>query len=144
MAFVNRKLEENEIREYVLKWPDEGQTYRCPGATIDDQNDVRLFFYGNGPANKREPSDYYQFVFDYKGEVYFIELRRELLNKNDVHWYFGSHLGKNKLNSEQLQSLREAMKVYALEGFVVGRAERKQKDPTYIAPNEKVTVHIEF
>ena len=144
MAFVNRKLEENEIREYVLKWPDEGQTYRCPGATIDDQNDVRLFFYGNGPANKREPSDYYQFVFDYKGEVYFIELRRELLNKNDVHWYFGSHLGKNKLNSEQLQSLREAMKVYAYEGFSMYDWVGKQKDPSYISLNEEGNVYVEF
>ena len=146
MAFVNRKLEENEIREYVLKWPREGVKARRNGGTIDDENNVRLFCYGNGETNKREPSDYYQFVFDYKGKVYFIELRRKLAVGDVVFWEDGGRYDwtVNRLTEEQKQSLREAMKVYAYEGFDIGEWVRKQKYPNYVCSNDGVTVIIEF
>ena len=143
MAFVNRILGKEEIREYTVNIMGRKVTGKIDSGTIDSENDARLFCYANGTLNKKEPCDIYSFIFDYKGKVFYLDLRRRL-KENDVYWYLEYPSDIKKFNSEQIQILREAMKVYALEGFVVGRAERKQKDPTYIAPNEKVTVHIEF
>ena len=101
MGFVNRKLEENEIREYVLSHPKYGKKMAYRGGTIDEENDVRLFCYGNGPI--MEPSDIFSFVFDYKGKVFYIDLKKEI-SGNDVHWYLACDV--SRFNSTQLQSLR--------------------------------------
>ncbi len=134
MGFVNRMLEENERREYVLSYPYEGDRGAFIGGTIDDENDVRLFNYANGPSGKREPCDIYSFVFDYKGKVYYVHLRQEVPCGNDVHWYSACDL--SGFNSEQLQSLRDAMKVYAYEGYHI--------HDMFKELNEKSTVYIEF
>ena len=142
MGFVNRKLEENEIREYVLDYPRKGKKAKFVGGTIDTENDVRLFYYANGPIGKMEPCDIYSFVFDYKGKVFFINLKEKLLIKNDVHWYLACDV--SHFNSEQLQSLREAMKVYAYEGFNIREWNMLMKDSSYITRNDKSNVFIEF
>ncbi len=77
MGFVNRMLEENEIKEYVLEYPGKGNKAKAIGGTIDKENDVKLFCYANGPSGKREPSDIYSFIFDYKGKVYYVHLRKK-------------------------------------------------------------------
>ncbi len=139
MGFVNRKLEENEVREYVLGYPDDGKRMAYRGGTIDTENDVRLFCYANGPI--MEPSDIYSFIFDYKGKIFYIDLRQEL-SGNDVHWYLDCDI--SHFNSEQLQSLREAMKVYAYEGFEKCEWSSSIKDPSYITMNDKSNVFVEF
>ena len=141
MGFVNRKLEENEVREYVLSYPMKGKKAKSIGATIDAENDVRILCYANGPIGKMEPSDIYSFVFDYKGKVFYIDLRQEICG-NDVHWYLACDV--SHFNNEQLQSLREAMKVYAYEGFDIWVWNRSIKDPSYISMNDKSNVFVEF
>ncbi|MGN0319055.1 MAG: hypothetical protein ACI4E1_14080 [Lachnospira sp.] len=141
MGFVNRKLEEDERREYVLDYPMKGKKAKSIGATIDAENDVRILCYANGPIGKREPCDIYSFIFDYKGNVYYVDLRQEICG-NDVHWYSACNV--SRFNSEQLQSLREAMKVYAYEGFDIWVWNRSIKDPSYITMNDKSNVFVEF
>ena len=131
MGFVNRRLDENEVREYILEYPRNGEKVRYKGGTIDTENDVRLFCYANGPI--MEPSDIYSFIFDYKRKVFFINLRQEL-SRNDVHWYSWS--GQVNLNEEQLQSLRKAIKVYAYDGFSVRVSAMEMNDSS--------NVYVEF
>ncbi|MGN0317083.1 MAG: hypothetical protein ACI4E1_04010 [Lachnospira sp.] len=133
MGFVNRKLEEDEIREYVLAYPRKGVKAAFRGGTIDTENDVRLFCYANGPKGKMEPCDIYSFVFDYKGKVYYINLRKKT-SEHVVHWYSACDLVH--FNSEQLHSLREAIKVYAYLGYSIHNS--------FMEINDSVNVNIEF
>ena len=111
MGFVNCALEESERRTY--RTPRMSQDMVFGGGTIDRENDVRLFCYANGPV--REPSDIYSFVFDYKGEVFDIEFVKHWLKHDAVRWI---KLHSNKeLSEEKLESLREAMKVFAVIGY---------------------------
>ena len=141
MAFVNRKLEENEIREYKLHYPE--RIGHPKSATIDAESDIRLFCYALDSMYRREPSDIFYFIFDYKGKVFYLDLRRGL-KENDVYWYLEYPSDIKKFNSEQLQSLREAMKVYGYRGFNIYDWVGKQKDPSYISLNEEGNVYIEF
>ena len=111
MGFVNCALEESERRTY--RTPSMRQDMVFWGGTIDRENDVRLFCYANGPV--REPSDIYSFVFDYKGEVFDIDFGQNWPKHDTVRW-IKLHTNK-KLNEEQLESLREAMKVFAVIGY---------------------------
>ena len=131
MGFVNRKLEENEVREYVLSHPKYGKKMAYRGGTIDAENDVRLFCYGNGPI--MEPSDIFSFIFDYKGKVYYVDLKKKI-SEHVVHWYLACDI--SHFNSEQLQSLREAMKVYAYLGYNI--------HDSLMEINDLVDVCIEF
>ncbi len=111
MGFVNCALEESERRSYRTSRMN--KTMAFGGGTIDRENDVRLFCYANGPV--REPSDVYSFVFDYKGEVFDIDFVKCWIKHNTIQW---TKLPTNKkLNEEQLESLREAMKVFAVIGY---------------------------
>ena len=111
MGFVNCALEESERRTY--RTPGMRKDMVFWGGTIDRENDVRLFCYANGPV--MEPSDVYSFVFDYKGEVFDINFYQSWLNHDTVDWKI---MSTNKdLNKEQLESLREAMKVFAVIGY---------------------------
>ena len=139
MGFVNRKLEENEVREYVLSHPKYGKKMAYRGGTIDAENDVRLFCYGNGPI--MEPSDIFSFIFDYKGKVYYVDLKKKI-SEHVVHWYLACDI--SHFNSEQLQSLREAMRVYAYEGFNLREWMRSINDSSYITMNDRSNVYIEF
>ena len=111
MGFVNCALEESERRSYRTSRMRQDMAFL--GGTIDRENDVRLFCYANGPV--REPSDVYSFVFDYKGEVFDIDFVKCWIKDNTIQW---TKLPTNKkLNEEQLESLREAMKVFAVIGY---------------------------
>ena len=111
MGFVNCALEESERRTY--RTPGMRKDMVFWGGTIDRENDVRLFCYANGPV--MEPSDIYSFLFDYKGEVFDIDFYQSWLNHDTVDWRM---MYTNKeLNEEQLESLREAMKVFAFIGY---------------------------
>ena len=111
MGFVNCALEESERRSYRTSRMNKAMAFG--GGTIDRENDVRLFCYANGPV--REPSDIYSFVFDYKGEVFDIDFVKCWIKHNTIQW---TKLPANKkLNEEQLESLREAMKVFAVIGY---------------------------
>ena len=111
MGFVNCALEESERRAYRTSRMRQDMAFL--GGTIDRENDVRLFCYANGPV--REPSDVYSFVFDYKGEVFDIDFVKCWIKHNTIQW---TKLPTNKkLNEEQLESLREAMKVFAVIGY---------------------------
>ena len=111
MGFVNCALEEREERTYKTSRMYEERIFG--GGTIDRENDVRLFCYANGPV--REPSDVYSFVFDYKGEVFDVDFVQDWPKHDTVRW-IKVYSNKN-LNEEQLKSLREAMKVYAYNGY---------------------------
>ena len=111
MGFVNCALEESERRTY--RTPRMSQDMVFGGGTIDRENDVRLFCYANGPV--REPSDIYSFIFDYKGEIFDVDFYQSWLNHDTIDWRM---MYTNKeLNEEQLESLREAMKVFAFIGY---------------------------
>ena len=110
MGFVNCALEESERRTY--RTPRMRKDMVFWGGTIDRENDVRLFCYANGPV--REPSDVYSFVFDYKGEVFDIDFVQYWPKHDTIQWILHA---KKKLNEEQLESLREAMKVFAVIGY---------------------------
>lgn len=65
MPFLNCELNQNEFREYDPGYPFVGKAFIPYGGTIYRENDLKLFKYGNGPL--REPSNDFQFIFDYKG-----------------------------------------------------------------------------
>ena len=111
MGFVNCALEESERRTY--RTPGMRKDMVFWGGTIDRENDVRLFCYANGPV--MEPSDIYSFLFDYKGEVFDIDFYQSWLNHDTVDWKI--KYSDKDLNKEQLESLREAMKVFAVIGY---------------------------
>ena len=111
MGFVNCALEESERRTYETSRMNKAMAFG--GGTIDLENDVRLFCYANGPV--REPSDIYSFVFDYRGEVFDIDFYQSWLNHDTVDWKI--KYSDKDLNKEQLESLREAMKVFAVIGY---------------------------
>ena len=111
MGFVNCALEESERRSYETSRMDKAMAFG--GGTIDRENDVRLFCYANGPV--MEPSDVYSFVFDYKGEVFDIDFYQSWLNHDTVDWKI--KYSDKDLNKEQLESLREAMRVFAVIGY---------------------------
>ena len=115
MGFVNCALEESERRAYRTSRMDKAMAFG--GGTIDRENDVRLFCYANGPV--REPSDIYSFIFDYKGEVFDIDFVKYWPKHDTVRWIKLRSI--KDLNEEQLESLREAMKVYADIGYDICR-----------------------
>jgi len=138
MGFVNSKLKPDEIREYVCGWPREGEVISPGGCTIDRDNDIRLMQYANG-AYTGEPCDDYQFVFDYKGKISCVNLKRTLRG-NDVHWYLlakwsSDHRDYSNEN-DVMNKLREAVRAFAYCGFINMKMKHN--------PNEDAIVYIEF
>lgn len=135
MAFKNCKLSDDELRKYEPGYPWLQKEFIPTGGTIDRENDIRLFKYGNGPV--REPSDLYQFIFDYKGTPLKVQLRQELKG-NDVYWRNCQIECVNDFKydyDEVKQVLRDAMKVYAYVGFTL---------PQLMKKNDQLPIHIEF
>lgn len=135
MAFENCRLNEDEKRSYNPGYPWQEWLHGefMPDAgTIDRENDIRLFKYGNGPVD--EPSDLYQFIFDYKGIPLKVQFQ-QVLKDWDVYWY-GGYIEPNKVFpydiKDVMQALRDAMMVYAYRGY------------DFMEMNKKVTVHIDF
>ncbi len=132
MAFVNDKLRDEERKEYKIPYTEKVKAF-C-GGTIDRENDIKLFYLSkylsNGPV--MEPSDKYKFLFDYKGDVKFPTLK-QIVKGNDISWYLVYSDGLND-NPDALQALREALIVYAANGY----------QDRYIGFNDKVTTYIMF
>lgn len=135
MAFENCRLSDDELRKYDPGYPWQEWLHGefMPGAgTIDRENDIRLFKYGNGPVD--EPSDLFQFIFDYKGIPLKVESKK-VLGEHDVYWR-GCSIERVKdfpYDYEDVkQALRDAMTVYAFDGY------------HFKEENEEMTVHIEF
>lgn len=135
MAFENCELNENELRSYIPGYPWQswlhGEFMPSVG-TIDRENDIRLLKYGNGLVD--EPSDLFQFVFDYKGFPLRVESKK-VLGEHDVYWCGCSieHVKDFPYDYEEVkQALRDAMTVYAFGGY------------HFKEENEEMTVHIEF
>lgn len=138
MAFENCRLNDDEKRSYDPGYPWQEWLHGefMPGVgTIDRENDIRLFKYGNGPVD--EPSDLFQFIFDYKGFPLRVQFR-QAVKKDDVYW---CDCGIERVKDfpydyeDVKQSLRDAMKVYAFIGY---------SSSTVMKINEKTIVHIEF
>lgn len=102
MAFVNRELQEEEQREYKLKekvrgFKDYNYIAKFDGGTIDDENDIRMFIYGEprrleGRSIREidaweDPTDYFtRFgILDFKGEVLYFTAIIEVVDY-DVKW----------------------------------------------------------
>ena len=111
MAFQIYKLNEVERREYILTlWP------RLGGGIIDCENDIRLFYYGNG--SYREASNEYQFIFDYKGIAMNVNVRL-VYDGDDAHYSLIELKGNVNFNSDEIMpSLREAIKAYGNRRFL--------------------------
>ena len=114
MGFVNSRLSEDEMKEYDI--PRYGKV-KFGGGTIDREKGIRLFDYANGPV--REPSDLFDFVFDWDGCVIFVGLKQKLEN-GIVSWsldYIKIPENAKMERSEVIEELRQAMKVYGYEGY---------------------------
>lgn len=126
MTFVNDKLRDEERKEYSIPYTRKTKTFY--GGTIDRENDIKLFYLSNGPV--MEPSDKFTFVFDYKGIVKYPTLVRSEKD-NDICWYLYNSDGLQD-NPDALQALREALIVYAADGY------------PDIGLNDRVTVYTKF
>ena len=111
MAFKIYKLNEEERREYILTlWPRFGERFKPNGGIIDFENDIRLFYYGNG--SYMEASDEYQFVFDYKGIAINVNIRLNY-DGDDAHYSLIELKGNVNYNIDEIMPpLREAIRAY--------------------------------
>ena len=139
MAFKNCMLDESEGRVYELRYPYTGEKVNYECGTFDLENDIRLVCYANGSI--MEPSDIYSFIYDYKGSIFYLNFRQELKN-NDVYWYLESSV--SYMSEDQIEKLREAMKVYGYWGFNLEEWLELRDDPTFVSINEKGNIYIEF
>lgn len=151
MGFENRPLEENEKKEYEITFPDEmkGEKIIFSGGTINTTDDVKLFCYANKSVGKvNRPDDWrlgiHYFLFDYKGKVIFIRLRRRYTSMGDVIWRFANIEEGKKLEKEEIESLKRAMKVYACKGYNRVDWNAKMKDTSYVSINEKTAIYVDF
>ena len=111
MAFRICTLDESEKREYTLTmFPRYGEKLRPNGGIIDSENDIRLFYYGNGPF--REPCSEFQFIFDYKGVAMNINIF-EKIKDNDIYYSIIEVKGNGQLSIDEIKpSLRDAIRIY--------------------------------
>lgn len=130
MNFKQYKLADEEKREYILGWPRTGEKWKPEDGIIDVENDVRLFSYGNGAV--REPSDEYQFIFDYKGKVFNIIIEEK--TENDFISY-SLNVDSNYSESSSefykdeniIEALREAVKIFGNRTFYIGGRDKSEK-----------------
>lgn len=114
MGYINDKFREDEVREYDI--PNYGKEKFYVG-TIDREKDIRLHEYRNGPVD--EPSDEFDFIFDYKGHVIFVCLVQSII-ANTVDWYLKSlEIPSNAAihRDEVIKELRAAVKTHGCMGY---------------------------
>ena len=111
MAFHFDKLSENEYRTYTLTmWPRSGEQFTPKGGIIDWDNNIRLFYYGNGPY--RSASNEYQFIFDFKGTVMNVNIGKKV-EENDLYYSLLQIDGADSINIEDIKPfLREALRLF--------------------------------
>ena len=118
MAFRICTLDESEKREYTLTmFPRYGEKLRPDGGIIDSENDIRLFYYGNGPF--REPCSEFQFIFDYKGVAMNINIFEKI--KESCSWIgeiysYPGELEQEALASEVFKALKGERQILKYEG----------------------------
>lgn len=108
MAFKFSELKEDEYRTYTLTmWPRAGETITPHGGIIDNENNIRLIYYGNGPY--REASKEYQFIFDYKGKAMNINIGEDIKG-NDIYYSLLEIKGNESIDVNIIKPfLREAI-----------------------------------
>ncbi len=114
MGYINDKFREDEVREYDI--PNYGKEKFYVG-TIDREKDIRLHEYRNGPVY--EPSNEFDFIFDYKGHVIFVCLVQSII-ANTVNWYLKSlEIPSNAAvhRDEVIKELRAAVKTHGYKGY---------------------------
>ena len=116
MAFQICKLDELEKREYTITmFPRFGEKLKPNGGIIDFENDIRLFYYGNGPYS--EPCNEYQFIFDYKGVAMNINISEKVI-KNDIYYSLLKVEGNGQLCIDEIKPfLRDAISIYGTNKY---------------------------
>ena len=116
MAFQICKLEETEKREYTLTmFPRCGEKLKPDGGIIDFENNIRLFYYGNGPY--RESCGEYQFIFDYKDTAMNINIGKKIA-ENDVYYSLIEVQNNGQVNVDEIKPfLREAIRIFGIHKF---------------------------
>ncbi|MBP0967600.1 MAG: hypothetical protein J5722_08195, partial [Oscillospiraceae bacterium] len=125
-AFQICKLDESEKREYTLTmFPHFGEKLRPDGGIIDFENDIRLFYCGNGPY--RESSNAYQFVFDYKGIAMNISISEKIV-ENDIYYSLLEVQGNGQLCIDEMKPfLREAIRIYGNQKYASHDSENSDR-----------------
>ena len=126
MAFKAYTLKEIERRTYTLTmWPRTGEIITPKGGIIDYDNDIRLFYYGNGPY--REASKEYQFIYDYKGTVMNINIAEEIKD-NDIYYSLIEIEGTGSLDVNDIKSsLSEAICLFGYRRYFINEEFMKDK-----------------
>ena len=116
MAFQICKLDELDKREYTITmFPRFGEKLKPNGGIIDFENDIRLFYYGNGPYS--EPCNEYQFIFDYKGVAMNINISEKVV-KNDIYYSLLKVEGNGQLCIDEIKPfLRDAISIYGTNKY---------------------------
>ena len=113
MAFKRYRFkEDDELRTYTLTMsPRNGEIITPKGGIVDCENDIRLYCYGNGPY--REPSNEYQFIFDYKGVAMNVNVGKRV---EDYGVYYKLiEIDKKEeveITGEMKEALGDAIRVY--------------------------------
>ena len=111
MGFVNRELKENERREYVLKEKVKDYKYsnyiaKFDSGTIDNENDVRMFIYGDAMKSYESPfwdmNDFHTKygILDYKGEVIYFTAE-VYSNDGNLSWYVKEFYTDEKIDEKE-------------------------------------------
>lgn len=129
MSFENRILKEEEKRNYIVTEDNKQEQVRFRVGTIDAENDIRLFWIGR-VGDWMEPSTTSRFLYDYKGKVFELVMKYEIIGPRDISWKCIE--GVERLNQEQREGLRQAFYTYKKHGFNMMEYE------------EKITVKVEF
>ena len=146
MGFVIRKLKEDEIRKYVLKekvirYRFSNYVAEFPGGVIDDENDVRMFIYGNAMRPYESPfwdmkDSYTQYgILDYKGEVIFFTVYVTCENCIKI-WRLKEFYTKNDIE-EKKDFLKRALIAYKGEGYTPW-FKFEEADPNYDCLNRSI------
>jgi len=154
MGFVNRELKENEKRQYQLEYPRcnlkfRDKIYKFDGGTIDDENDIRIFIYGDamisGPDYRELNDQHIKYgLMDYKNEVLYFTVRKTYRNGDDVYWSIDQKEWLSELDAEKINILKDALYIYHDEGYNFRSLMKKQKDSEYRLPNDRGDVYVDF
>ena len=118
MAFKNRRIGKDERREYNVEYFDE-LAYRgtksesFSSGTVDDENNIWLLTFGQ-LGDPMDNEEWEGFIFDYNGEIFYLYLRYELGEGDTITWY--DLESDRPLDDKQMQSLRDAFRVYKRNG----------------------------
>lgn len=110
MAFKRYMFKKEELRTYTLTmWPRKGEKITPKGGIVDLENDIRLFYYGNGPY--REASKEYQFIFDYKGIALNVNVG-EIIEDYDIYYKLIEIDKEELITKEMKEALSDAIRFY--------------------------------